>query len=86
MPVSVFEPRPRQVTAASAHQFLIALAWLLGFVIVMTMLAGLSPQWGRSIVAFFVALLVLQAITHKTPFLDWVQNVQLVPPGTPGAP
>ena len=66
-------------SAQSARQFLIALAVLIVFVLVMTMLAGMSPGAGRGITLFFVAMLVLQGITHVNPFVQWVESHPLTP-------
>lgn len=66
-------------TAANTRQFLVALLLLLAFVFVMTMLAGINPQVGAGITALFVAMFIVNAITHVNPFVHWVQTHPLTP-------
>lgn len=67
------------VTAQSARQFLVSMLILLVFVIVMTMVAGASPEVGKGVVAVFATLLLLQGITHVNPFVQWMEHHPLTP-------
>lgn len=74
-------PTSKDVTLSSAHEMLIAVAVMSGFVIVATIIAGLSKQSGRAMLGLMLLLLLLQGIGHASPFTAWVLKHPLTPTG-----
>jgi hypothetical protein len=72
--------QPIAATAANAHHMLIAVALELAFVVVATMLAGISQGWGSSMLALMIALLILRGLFQVNIFGQFVQNNPLAPP------
>lgn len=72
------------VTAQSAHHAIIAIAIELAFVVVATMLAGISDTWGSGILALMIALLVLRGLFQVNIFGHFVQNNPLNPSAVHG--
>jgi len=81
------------VTAQSAHKAIVAIALELAFVVVATMLAGISDSWASGILALMIALLVLRGLFQVNIFGNFVGNNPLTPSSgnttatsTPSAP
>lgn len=70
------------VTAKSAHSMLIAVSLELAFVVVATMIAGVSPAAGNGVLALMVALLILRGLFQVNVFGAFVQNNPLSPPSS----
>ena len=71
------KPAAPATTASSgtseAHKALIAIAMMIAFVIVATVIAGASTQAGHAMLALMVILLLAQGLGHISPFTAWVQ-------------
>jgi hypothetical protein len=67
------------VTASSAHKMLISVALELAFVVVATMLAGISDTWATGILTLMLALLVLRGLFQVNVFGKFVNTNNLVP-------
>lgn len=70
-------------TAASAHAALIAFAILLLFVYLMVLIAGVSRGAGRIAVVTMLSLLVIQGVTHVSPFVAFIGKHPLTPTSPP---
>lgn len=68
------------VTAKSAHDMLISVSLELVFVVVMTMLAGISDSWGSGILALMILLLLLRGLLQVNIFGNFVTSHPLTPP------
>lgn len=66
-------------TAATAHTMLKALMLELGFVVVATMLAGVSDSWATGMVALMLALLVLRGLFEVDIFAAFASGLALAP-------
>jgi hypothetical protein len=66
-------------TAASAHHMLISVGLELAFVVVATMLAGISDSWATGVLTLMVALLVLRGLFQVNLFGNFVNNNPLTP-------
>ncbi len=66
-------------TASSAHNMLKAIGLELAFVVVATMLAGMSDSWGSSMVALMLALLVLRGLFEVDLFASFASHTSLTP-------
>ncbi len=66
-------------TAASAHNMLKAIGLELAFVVVATMLAGISDTWASGMVALMLALLVLRGLFEVDLFASFASHTQLTP-------
>ncbi len=67
------------VTAKSAHAMLISVALELAFVVVATMLGGISDSWATGILTLMLALLVLRGLFQVNVFGSFVNANPLVP-------
>lgn len=74
-------PADRTASASSARQAIVTTGVLLGFVLLMTMVAGIGPNAGRLAATLMVALIILQALGHVNPFVTWAANHPLTPGG-----
>lgn len=66
-------------TAKSAHAMLIAVGLELAFVVVATMLAGISDAWGSGMLALMLAMLILRGLFQVNVFGSFVNNNPLTP-------
>lgn len=66
-------------TAASAHDMLKAIMLELGFVVVATMVAGVSDSWATGTVTLMLALLVLRGLFEIDLFAAFAQGTSLHP-------
>ncbi len=69
----------RQPTATSAHEMLKAVLIELGFVVVATMVAGVSGSWANGVLALMLALLVLRGLFEVDVFAAFAQGTALHP-------
>ncbi len=67
------------VTARSAHQMLISVGFEIAFVVVATMLAGVSDTWATGVLTLMIALLVLRGLFQVNVFGNFVNNHPLTP-------
>lgn len=72
-------PAPAGVTASSAHNMLKAVAFELAFVVVATMLAGISDSWGSGMVTLMLALLILRGLFEVDLFAAFAKGLQFHP-------
>jgi hypothetical protein len=70
---------PVSATVANTHKFVISVAIMTVFVVVMTAIAGTGPASGHAIVLVMLALLFLQGLAHVNPVTQFVANHNLVP-------
>ncbi len=55
-----------------AHKAFIAIAMMIAFVIIATVVAGASQSAGRAMLLLMVLLLLAQGLGHISPFTAWV--------------
>ncbi len=72
-------PAVRTASASSAHNMLKAVGIELAFVVVATMLAGMSGPWGNGMLALMLALLVLRGLFEIDLFAAFAQGTTLHP-------
>ncbi len=72
-------PKAHTATAQSAHDMLKAIGIELAFVVVATMLAGMSGSWGNGILTLMLALLVLRGLFEIDLFAAFAQGTVLHP-------
>lgn len=71
-------------SASTAHDMLIAVGIMAGFVMFMTLVAGTSKTAGKLSALLMLALFVNQGIRHVNPFVEWAASHPLTPGGSTG--
>ena len=69
-------PTPTAPTVGSAHQALVSVALIVGVLMLMVLLAGVSQAVGRAEAGILFAFLALRSITHADPLVTWVSGHQ----------
>lgn len=73
---------PSTPTAQSAHDMFVAIGVLSVFVYLMVLVAGMGKNAGRTVIVLFIALIILQGITHTEPFAAFTMSHPLNPTRT----
>lgn len=63
----------------TVHQMFVAVAILLLIGMLLVIVAGIGDSEGNAVLGLLSILLVVQAVTHVSPFVAWLANHPLTP-------